>query len=129
MGQERRQVPFRLQAAYRRQPGRPCHGRRDDRGQRERHKAPCNANRKSRIEAGHPRDGRQRLRLIGEQESAFRHETEKPHHAQGAEEPQADGTGEGRKQSRKQAALCRGKDVRLDAQVVRGRCCKICRIG
>ena len=50
---------------------------------------------------GYARHGRQGLRLGGKQEVPFRQETEMPHHAQGAEEPPADGTREGREQGRK----------------------------
>ena len=54
------------------------------------------------------------------------YETQKPYRVQITEEPKADGTRESRKQGCQQGALRSGKDIRLDAQVVRGRHCKVC---
>ena len=82
-------------------------------------KTPCNAVGESGLGTRHSRDGRQGLRLVGEQDGAFLHEAERLHHAQGAKEPQPHGTRKAREQGRKQGALCRGKDIRFDAQVVR----------
>ena len=122
-------MPLRLQTAHRSQPGRTRHRRGDHPANESDIKKPCNAVGESGLGTRHYRDGGQGLRLVGEHEGAFLHEAERPHHAQGAKEPQPHGTRKGREQGRKQGALCRGKDIRFDAQVVRGRGGKICGAG
>lgn len=112
-----------------RQPGQACHRRGNHPRQRERHKVPRCIDGESVLKTGYAVDGRQELRLGGKPKNVFRHETEKPHHAQGAKELQADGTGESRKQGHKQSALHCGKDFWLDAQMVRCRNSKVCGAG